>query len=98
MSFSEQVEQAIVESMREAYETMDSPAPEIRPHTVIVGENSNLTSATFVFFLVGLEEKLGNMTGEAIVLTEHPDAFEPDGPFCSVQTLVEHISSMHPGR
>jgi hypothetical protein len=59
----------------------------------IIGENSEVTSAGFVFFLVGLEEKLEEMTGHSIILTEHPDAFEEDGPFSTVQALVQFIGS-----
>jgi hypothetical protein len=95
VSFSQQVEAAVIESLVAAFETMDGAAPEIDADTVIIGENSAVISATFVFFLVGLEEKLEEITGESIILTEHPDAFEEDGPFCSVQTLVHYINSTH---
>jgi len=93
MSFSQQIEEAVIESLRAAFETMDSSAPEINPHTAIIGENSEVTSAGFVIFLVGLEEKLEEITGQTIVLTEHPDAFEEDGPFSTVQALVQFIGS-----
>lgn len=95
MSFSQQVEEAVIGSLVAAFETMDGAAPKICADTVVIGENSAVTSATFVFFLVGLEEKLEEMTGESVVLTEHPDAFEEDGPFCSVQALVQYISATH---
>ena len=95
MDFPNQIEQVVIEILQNTYETMGGIQPVISSDTKILGENSSLTSVTFVVFLLDLEKKLGNITGEHIVLTEHPEVFEPNGPFSSVETLVEHISSTY---
>jgi len=93
MRVSKQIEQIIIDSLQNSYQTIGESVSEIDLNTSILGENSVLTSVTFVFFLLDLEEKLGDITGESIVLTEHPEVFEPNGPFSSVQKLLEYISS-----
>jgi len=67
---------------------------ELSMNTVLYGNNSKLDSFGLVSLIVGIEEKLQDITGKSIVLADEKAFSRERSPFLTVSSLADYVSEL----
>jgi hypothetical protein len=82
---------AVLQEMLESLPDADTPT--VSTETALIGDDSPFESIHFVQFLLECEERLTDLLGEDVILTDERAMSEKSSPFRSVNTLAEFVEA-----
>lgn len=91
-------QKAILELVYESLDTINDLLPESEhvpkaPDSVLFGQGGRLDSLNLVLLVVDIEQRIAEMSGQALSLTSDKAMSEMNSPFRTVSSLVNYIAS-----
>jgi hypothetical protein len=84
--------QLVIDAVNTARQENGQAMIDLTPVTRLIGDGAVLDSTSFIMVLVGLEADL-TKRGIAVDLTENEAVFDPEGPFQTIDSLCDFLTS-----